>query len=78
VYVTFQNCVGFAVILPLLLMLFDPTCCQVLNMESEYNAKNRQRLLPMDDRPPWEDVFGAGKVYAVSTGRVCRVKYKII
>jgi len=39
-------------------------------MESEYNTKNRQRMLPMDDRTQWEDVFGVGKVYAVSTGRV--------
>lgn len=40
-------------------------------MESEYNSKNRQRSLPMDDRPAWDEIFGAGKVYAVSTGRVC-------
>lgn len=42
-------------------------------MESEYNTKNRQRMLPLDDvdRPQWEDVFGVGKVFAVSTGRVC-------
>jgi len=51
---------------------------QVFNMESEYNAKNRQRLLPMDDRPQWEDVFGVGKVYAVSTGRVCCVKWIVV
>jgi len=44
---------------------------QVFNMESEYNMKNRQRMLPMDDRTQWEEVFGAGKVYGVSTGRVC-------
>ena len=43
---------------------------QVFNMESEYNTKNRQRMLPMDDRTQWEDVFGVGNVYAVSTGRV--------
>jgi len=39
-------------------------------MESEYNTKNRQRMLPLDERTPWDDVFGVGKVYAVSTGRV--------
>jgi len=43
-------------------------------MESEYNTKNRQRTLPLDDRPPWEEVFGIGKVYAVSTGRVCFIQ----
>jgi len=58
----------------LLLMLFGHMCNQVFNMESEYNMKNRQRMLPVDDRPLWEDVFGVGKVYAVSTGRVCHVK----
>jgi len=26
-------------------------------------------MLPMDDRPQWDEIFGAGKVYAVSTGR---------
>jgi len=47
-------------------------------MESEYNTKNRQRLLPLDDRPQWEEVFGLGKVYAVSTGRVCCIEWTVI
>jgi len=54
----------------LFLMCID-NIFKVFNMESEYNSKNRQRMLPVDDRPQWDEIFGAGKVYAVSTGRVC-------
>lgn len=40
-------------------------------MESEYNIKNRQRMVSMEDRQHWDDVFGTGKLYALSSLRVC-------
>jgi hypothetical protein len=42
-------------------------------MESEYNVKNRQRIVSVEDRQHWDDVFGPGKLYAVSSLRVCGV-----
>jgi len=45
-------------------------------MESEYNTKNRQRVASMDDKQHWEDVFGSGKQYAISSLRVCTEQHE--